>query len=307
MDAPMPMKTPSPKPRWVLPRLIAGAGLISFSGVWIKISQVPPIVSAFYRVFWGGLILLGLAVWHRELALKTLRRVPLNLACGLLFALDLALYHYAVEYVGPGLGTILPNFQVFILGLVGVVFLKESLRIALLLAAPLAIAGLLLIVGIDWNHLNDLYRRGIACGLGAALCYAGFLICLRKLQADQRGGGVFAVLMIVSLVTALFIALEILRRGESFRIPDLQSLVALLALGLFSQVVGWLLIANALPHLRASLSGLILLLQPALAFVWDVLIFARPTTLVNWLGVLIALAAIYIGSVGISVPPKNKT
>jgi drug/metabolite transporter (DMT)-like permease len=43
---------------------------------------------------------------------------------------------------------------------------------------------------------------------------------------------------------------------------------------------------------------LILLLQPALAFVWDVLFFQRPTTLVNWLGVMLALAAIYLGMAG---------
>ena len=64
---------------------------------------------------------------------------------------------------------------------------------------------------------------------------------------------------------------------------------------MFSQSVGWILISNALPQIRASLSGLILLMQPALAFVWDVLFFQRPTSLVNWMGVLIALAAIYLG------------
>jgi drug/metabolite transporter (DMT)-like permease len=45
------------------------------------------------------------------------------------------------------------------------------------------------------------------------------------------------------------------------------------------------------------LSGFILLLQPALAFVWDVLLFQRPTSLVNWAGVFIVLVAIYLGSV----------
>ena len=67
-----------------------------------------------------------------------------------------------------------------------------------------------------------------------------------------------------------------------------------------SQVVGWLLITNALPGIRASLSGLILLLQPALAFVWDVLLFQRPTTAVNWLGVGLTMAAIYLGAVNTS-------
>jgi len=39
----------------------------------------------------------------------------------------------------------------------------------------------------------------------------------------------------------------------------------LVALGGISQVAGGLLITNALPNIHASLSGLILLLQPALA------------------------------------------
>ena len=37
--------------------------------------------------------------------------------------------------------------------------------------------------------------------------------------------------------------------------------------------------------------------QPSLAFVWDVLLFQRPTSLMNWVGVSIVLFAIYLGSV----------
>ena len=108
----------------------------------------------------------------------------------------------------------------------------------------------------------------------------------------------------VSLITALFLAGEVLRSGDGFQIPDVQSLWALLALGLGSQVLGWLLITNALPIVRTSLSGLILLLQPAMAFVWDVVFFHRATTMVNWLGVLLALAAIYLGTVHANRPSK---
>ena len=73
--------------------------------------------------------------------------------------------------------------------------------------------------------------------------------------------------------------------------------VILLVMALVRREVKWRGKQNALPGIRASLSGLILLLQPALAFVWDVLLFQRPTTLVNWLGVVLALAAIYLGTV----------
>ncbi len=279
-----------------LPALLAGAVLISFSGVWVKAAHVAPAVSAFYRVFIGGLVLLALAGYRGELKIPETRHWALGLLCGLMFALDLIFYHHSIGYIGPGLGTILPNFQVFILGGVGILFLGERVRPIYFLSVPLAFLGLFLIVGMDWRGLGPTYKTGVYFGLAAGACYAGFLLSLRKLQADQAGASFFYVITMVSFATAIFLAGEVLRTGDGFRIPDLQSLLALLALGLFSQVIGWILITNALPKIRASLSGLILLLQPALAFVWDVLFFDRPTSPVNWLGVFAALVAIYLGA-----------
>ncbi|MDJ0720589.1 MAG: DMT family transporter [Desulfobacterales bacterium] len=279
-----------------LPHLLVGAVMISFSGVWVKVSHVAPVVSAFYRVFFGGLILLVVVLLKRENSWRDRRFLSRGLLCGLFFALDLAFYHYAVHYVGPGLGTILPNFQVFILAAVGVVFMGERLRLTFLASVPLALLGLFLVVGVGGSPLEADYRKGVLCGLAAAACYAGFLLSIRKLQGEQQGVTFFSVLAMVSLATAAFLALEILRLGASFAIPGGQSLLALVALGFGSQFAGWLLITNALPHIRASLSGLILLLQPALAFVWDVLFFHRPTSLLNWTGVLLALLAIYLGA-----------
>jgi drug/metabolite transporter (DMT)-like permease len=278
--------------------LIVGAVMISFSGVWVKVAHVTPNVSAFYRVFFGGIILLGAALYRRELKWLGIRQLILSLLCGFLFALDLWFYHYSIEYVGPGLGTIIPNFQVFILAGIGILFLREPMRWVFIFSLPMAFVGLFMIVGFNWAHLEKLYRIGVYFGLAGAVCYAGFLLTLRKLQADQIGLSFFYVLMMVSFTTVIFLGAEIYHTNSTFKIPDLQSLLALAALALFSQSMGFILITNALPKIRASLSGLILLLQPALAFVWDVLFFQRPTTLVNWLGVLVALAAIYLGMAG---------
>ena len=276
--------------------LIIGAVLISFSGVWVKVSHVAPTASAFYRVFFGGIILLSAALFRHEMVWHGKRHLLLSLTCGLFFAVDLVFYHYSVIYVGPGLGTILPNFQVFILAMTGIFFFGEKVRLLFLISIPLAIAGLLLIVGIDWGQIDQLNKMGVYFGLGAAVFYSAFLLSLRKLQSDQAGLSLFYVLTMVSLVSSAFLALEIFHNGDTFYIPDLQSLFALIALGLFSQTIGWMLIANALPAILASLSGFILLLQPALAFIWDVLIFQRPTSLTNWIGVFIVLFAIYFGS-----------
>jgi len=289
----------------VIIALIVGAVMISFSGVWVKLSHVTPTAAAFYRVLIGGIFLLLGALLRREFRRLSKRQAGLVCLAGLLFAMDLILFHTSIHYVGPGLGTILPNFQVFIMALVGVLFLKEKLRATYLISIPLAVTGLFLVVGIQWDLLATQYKVGIYAGLGASICYSGFLISIRRLQADVRRLSFFYILMIVSLTTTGVLAVEMFRTGDSFIIPDLQTLLSLTTLGIFSQGLGWVLIAYALPRLRISLSGLILLLQPALSFVWDVVFFGRPTGSLNWIGVVIVLSAIYMGTLGGTPRPES--
>jgi len=277
-------------------RMVMGAVMISFSGVWVKISHVTPTTSAFYRVLFGGLFLLLAALFKREVKWLRGRHLLMGLLCGLLFAIDLVCFHTSIRWVGPGLGTILPNFQVFILAAVGALFLGERLRMGALISMPIAVAGLFMIVGFDWQNLDAVYRFGIYAGLMTAVFYSAFLLTLRKLQSNQNGESVYLVMMLVSLITACLLGGEIVRAEDTFQIPDLQSFWALAALGFFSQAAGWVLIAGAISHVRAGLAGLILLLQPALAFIWDVLFFGRSTSFLNWAGVGIVLAAIYLGT-----------
>ena len=62
------------------------------------------------------------------------------------------------------------------------------------------------------------------------------------------------------------------------------------------QGIGWLAISHGLAGARPALAGLVLLLQPTLSYVWDVLFFAKPTGPVELAGVALALAGIYVGS-----------
>jgi len=154
--------------------LIFGAILISFSGVFVKPSQVYPLVSAFYRVFFGCLFLTCACWVKREFKAKSLKKNLLAILCGLVFSVALFCWHLSIHYVGSGLATILGNCQAF----------------------------------------------------------------------------------------------------------------------------AWVLISNSLPRIAASRAGLILLLQPALSFFWDVLFFNRQTGIAGWAGVAMVLAAIYLGMTG---------
>lgn len=277
-----------------IPQILVGAFMISFSAIFVRMADVSPTSSGFYRVFFGFLFLLVIAVTKKHLCVPSLRQLSLIAFCGLAFALDLFFWHESILYIGPGLATLIGNFQVFLLAATGILFFKERLLPRFVASLPIAVLGLFLIIGFDWQQLSSTYRTGIYLALLTAVCYTVYLLSLKKVQADGSRSAIFT-LMLVSFFCSFFLGLKMIHSGDTFSIPNLKSLFALLGLGLFCQTAGWLLITEALPKVRTSLAGLILLLQPALSFLWDVLFFARPTSLVNWLGVAITLAAIYLG------------
>lgn len=273
----------------------AGALFISFSGVWVTWAAVHPLVSAFYRVFFATLFLVVICVLKRDYQALTCRQWLLVLLAGISFSGDLVCWHAAIGAIGPGLATILGNFQVFLLTGLAIFLLHEKYTLKFFISIPLAFLGIAMIIGLDLGQLSSNDRTGIFLGLATAAFYAIFILILRKLQASLATGSIFFSLMLCSASTALVLAGALLFSNHSFAIAVGSPLGSLISLGLFSQVIGWLLITNGLPLTSPAIAGLMLLLQPALAFCWDVLIFNRQTALLNWLGVCLALAAIYMG------------
>jgi drug/metabolite transporter (DMT)-like permease len=292
------MKHPLPVPATEKSAVLmvgCGAFLISFSGVFVKWADVSPMMAAFYRTFLGGIIIALLLLLLRKPLMLRPAALWLGLLAGVFFALDLVFWHTSIHFIGPGLSTILANFQVFLLALFGVAVLGEKLNRRLGLSILLAMAGLYLLAGVDWQQLGQRYQSGVLLGLAAAVCYAAYLLVLRRLQSAADAPSPLTNLCIISLVTAALLAASSWPRGDSFAVPNTQSWLALIAYAFFSQVCGWWLITSGLPRLRTSAAGLLLLLQPSLAFIWDVLLFDPRVTAASGCGAVVALGAIYLG------------
>ena len=292
-----PAKT-DPSSKNALLKTTAGAMMISFSAVWVKLAEVPPTVSAFYRCGFGSLFLLAFLLLRRKKIWTGWSTMGLSLVAAIFFALDLYTWHRAIGYVGPGLATILGNFEVFLVPIAGLLLYGERITLRFILAVPLAILGLFMIVGLGWDQLNPETRTGILYGLATAVFYTGFLVSLRRLQSSTARPSATRNLMMVSVLSALYLAADGYGTGQSFAIPTVQSGISLISLGLFSQTIGWLLITHSLPRIPAAIAGLLLLLQPSLSFVWDVLFFGRETSPGAWAGVTLAIGAIYMGATG---------
>ena len=277
-------------------RLFIGAALISLSPVWVKLVQVSPTTSAFWRLAIGGIVLAAYLLLTRQRLRFGPRVWSLLLLAALFLAADLWFYHRSIQYVGPGLATLLANFQVFVMAAAGFLILRQRPTAAQLAAIPLAIAGLALIVGVDWNELAANYRRGIVFGLAAAVTYAAYLLGMRSSRRDARTPVPSREISVVSLFGAAILGLSAMLEGQPLAISRSVDIGWLACYGVLSHSFGMLFITSSLPHVTTAQAGLALLLQPTLSFVWDVVFFARPMLPVELLGAAIALFAIYLGS-----------
>lgn len=285
------------EPRTLL-AMLAGAALIGTNALMVRIAQMPPTASAFWRMLIAGVLLCLLLVVRRQWRPLPRRLWGWCLLPAVAFAMDLWMWHRSILLVGPGLATLLGNAQVFFMALAGVLLFGERVGARFALGLALAFLGLWLLLGQGWDALPAGYRWGVWLGLGTGLCYAIYNIGLRS--AQRHAAAVDArielaqVLALASLGSAGVLGLFGVVEGIPFAIPGPRALLALLALALFGHCLAWILISKAMRHLPIALVGLLLLLQPVIAFLLDVALLGRATSAREWLGFGLSLAGIFV-------------
>ena len=277
-------------------RLFAGAFLISFSPVFVRLVSVSPTTSAFYRTLFGGIALALFLLVSRRSRLPSRAAWIALASASIFFALDLWFWHRSVILIGPGLSTLLANLQVFFMILAGMLLYRERPRWIRIVAAPLAMLGLALILGVDWSRLDPGYRRGVVLGILTAMSYAGYLLSMRRARRDATDPLPAVEVTAVSVTVAMLLGAVSVVDGSSLGIPTLADLGWLLAYGMLAHAFGLMLIASSLTAVTAAEVGIALLLQPTLSLLWDTLFFRRAFTALEVFGVALTLAAIFLGS-----------
>ena len=292
----MKQSTPDQKKNADLNYMIAGACALAFSPIFVKLASVGPAIAGFYRMLIGGSILLILVLIKKETLWKGWKPFRIVVLAAFFFSLDLTLWHRSIAYVGPGLATILGNFQVFVLALIGIFFYKERPGWKLIVALPLAMIGLLMIIWGDWESMGTDYQRGVWLGLSTAIMYALFVLCLKASRTVEDPLSPMANMALISTMMMVFFSVEGLIQGQEFVVTEPKTMAALFGYGFLGQVLGWVWVTRGLQSTPASLAGLILLIQPAASFAADVVLFDRPTDLMAYAGASLALIAIYLGT-----------
>ncbi len=271
---------------------LAGAGAISFSSIFVRVSHASPSTAAIFRCVYALPLLAVLARRERShLGPRSRRERGAALAAGVFFGIDNLLWNRSIIDVGAGLATVLVNIQVVVLPLAAWLLLRERPDRRLVAALPLAALGVLLISGaLEHGAYGRAPGRGTVFALAGGLSYVGFLLLLRGGARNPRAAA--GPLFDVTLSGAVSCIIGGLAIGDARLVPAWPSAGWLLALALGSQVIGWLLLSSSLPRLQASVGAVLLTAQPIGSVALGVVLLGESPSALQFLGVACVLGAL---------------
>jgi drug/metabolite transporter (DMT)-like permease len=262
--------SPSRYGLWVL---ILGAVLISFSGIFVKISELGPTATGFHRLF---LALPIFWLWMAQEARKNPQALPLRwqdwwllALCGLFLAGDLVFWHWSLHMTSVANATLLGNSAPIFVTLAGWLLFGQRFSPLFLLGMALAVGGAAVLVGISFGHGQRPFL-GDLLGVIVGAFYAGYIMLVGGLRGRFSTATVMGISGVATCLALLPIALA---SGESLTAHTLHGWVVLFALAWLSQVAGQSAITWSLAHLPAAFGAVTLLVNPVAAalFAWATL------------------------------------
>ena len=275
----------------------AGALVIAFSAILVRLADVTPETAALFRCAYA-LPLLGLLAWRERRRFGPRERSDrlLAVSAGVFFAVDLICWHHSIAAVGAGLATVLANVQVVLVGVLAWLLLGERPERRSIVSVPVVLGGVVLISGVvGAGAYGADPALGVVYGLATALAYSGFLLILRRGNTDLRrpAGPLFDA----TLCAAVVCLLGGWAIGGLDLVPGAESQAWLITLALSSQVLGWLLISVSLPRLPALLTSIVLTIQPVGSVLLGVVLLSEHPSAVQLAGVAVVLCGVVLATV----------
>lgn len=304
MEKPISAPLTAPADRFALAALLVGAVLIGASPVFVRLSELGPMATAFYRPF---LAIPALALWmFAERDSVTPARRPAGIAdharfllAGAFFAGDLAFWHLAILHTSVANATLFANFAPIFVTIGGwLVFRHRVTRLYLwgmglaLLGAAILAAGSVTLA--PENLLGDFF------GIVTALFLASYILAVSRLRV---GFSAATIMTWSSAGTAAVLLPVAWLAGEQLVAVTVSGWAILLGLALLSHAAGQGLIAHALAHLPPGFSSVGLLLEPVAAAVLAWLLLSEAITLWQAGGGTIILWGIAVARRGSRRPP----
>lgn len=250
---------------YAFPALLLGGVSVGCAPILVRLSEVGPSATAFWRVSLA-LMPLGLfaALSRGRMAASAIPRAASEWltvsAPGVFLGFELVAWHAALYKTSVANATLLVNLTPVFAAFFGWALFRQPVERVFMIGTAIAVAGVMLLVGSGWAQGNGALS-GDAIALGAAIIYAAYFMSLG--YARRRFSA--AVVMFASSASATIVALPLALAEAVFVPVNSAGWASLIALAWIVQVGGQGLVTFAIAWLPPTISSLTMLIQPCVA------------------------------------------
>ncbi|MBZ5758205.1 MULTISPECIES: DMT family transporter [Rhizobium] len=280
-----------------LAALILGGAAIGGSPIFVRLSEVGPLATAFWRVALALLPLLLVSLASRRKSAvqpRNLSECLMLVLPGLFLATDLVTWHLSIHMTSVANATLLANLAPIFVAAIGWLFLGARITTLFLLGLATALVGIVTLKG-GLSGLANGDLRGDGLATVAALFYAGYILVIGRLRT--RFDTLQIMVWSTAAATICLFPVALMIEGVMLP-PSLFGWLMLIGLAFISHAGGQVAITYALAYLPAAFSSLTLLLQPVVAALLAWALLSESIGPLQAIGGAIVLAGILIARRG---------
>ncbi|WP_034690483.1 DMT family transporter [Kaistella palustris] len=272
------------------PRLALFIGIlcISIFPVIVRMNLTSGLISAFYRMAIVTAILLPYSVYTKKLQLPDLKNLLPVIACGILFASDIAVWNVSIQHSSATQATLLTNLSPIWVGVFSFLFLSYRPRKSFWLGTLIALLGMIVFVGVE-TILDLKLDFAFFLGILSGVLYAVYILVSKTVLQKLPVVTFITYSMLFSTVFLFFINVFF---HESFSGFSDAAWLSLVVQGIVCQLIAWLLISYATQNMRATRVSLSLLSQAIFATILAAVFLHEKISGIQMVGSVIILAGI---------------
>lgn len=280
---------------------LAGAVTTAFAPILVRLSEIGPSETAFYRfllavpLYWA--IALAAPGDHgrtRHGGPSGPRAYLLMALAGAFFAGDMSAWHYSIHMTTVANASLLLNVTPVFVVVGGWLLFRKRVTGTFMLGLTVAMAGVVVLSGASLAFSRR-HLVGDLLGVVTAVFYAAYQLTVERLRQRYSTNTIMMYAIPASALVTLPIAIL---SGGTLAVTTPAGWAVLLALAAGPQVLGQGLIAWALAHLPASFVSVSLLVQPIVAAAVAWVLFGEGMGMQQAIGAIAVLAGIVIAGRG---------
>jgi drug/metabolite transporter (DMT)-like permease len=269
--------------------LMLGILCIAWSAIFVKLSEVSGLSSAFYRMLIGSLGVIPFWLLYRK-PIFDKKSVWIAILCGVFFAIDIAMWNTSIVLSKASIATILGNLAPVWVGFGALFLLKEKPGKIFWAGTGIALFGTAMIIGLS-NVSEISFTKGQFLAIIASMFYGAYLLTVRKGRSSLDTFSFTTISMFTSTIVLFVICLIF---GTDLKVSSVQSWMSLAGLGLISQLGGWLTINYALAYIKPTVASVSLLGQSVFTALFSLPVLGEYMTSTEMIGGAVVLTGIYL-------------